>query len=232
MKKILMIILAISVLGACRYKRGSGNIITEKRNTGSFTGIMVAGGFEVEVKNGPVDVIVESDDNIIKYIRTDVVNGVLKIRMDQINLNDAHLKVYITAPEINNIKTSASANVEAKDVLKSGEAIRLHSSSGSEIKAELDAPDVFADASSGSQIDLSGKTRNFDAESSSGSTVNANGLLSENTTARVSSGATAEVHASLTMNATASSGGNIKYRGAGTVKKSVSSGGSVEKEGE
>ncbi len=232
MKKVLLIILTISVLAACSYKRGSGNIITEKRNTGSFTGITVAGGFEVEVNNGPLEVVVESDDNIIKYIRTDVVSGVLKIKLDQINLNDAHLKLYITTPEINNIKTSASANVYVKDVLRSDKSIRLHSSSGSEIKAELDAPEVFADASSGSQINLSGKTRNFDAESSSGSTVNANGLLSENTTARVSSGASADVHASISLNATASSGGNVNYRGTATVKKSVNSGGSVEKDAE
>ena len=232
MKRLLIIILSISVLGACRYRTGSGNIVTEKRNTGSFTGISVVGGFEVEVKTGPVEVIAESDDNIIKYIRTDVVNGVLRIRIDQINLHDAHLKVYVTAPEINNIKTSASANVDVKDVLRSGQAIRLHSSSGSEIKADLDAPDVFVDASSGAQINLSGKTRNFDAESSSGSSVNAKGLLSENTTARVSSGATAHVHASISLTASASSGGSINYRGAGNVKKTVSSGGSVEKEGE
>lgn len=232
MKKIVIIILAISVLGACRYKRGSGNIITENRNTGNFTGISVAGGFEVEAKNGPLEVMVESDDNIIKYIRTDVVSGVLKIRMDQINLHDAHLKVYVTAPEINNIKTSASSTVDGKDVLRSGQAIRLHASSGSEIKAELNAPGVFADASSGSQMDLSGKTRDFDLESSSGSSVNAKGLLSENSTVRVSSGATADVHASVTLNAAASSGGNVNYRGSANVKKSVNSGGSVEKDTE
>ena len=126
-----------------------------------------------------------------------MVGGVLKIKMDQINLHDAHLKVYVTAPEINNIKTSASATVVSKDVLRSGQAIRLHSSSGSEITTELDAPDIFADASSGAQIEMSGKTRNFDAESSSGSSIQAKKLLSENTTARVSSGATADVHASV-----------------------------------
>lgn len=229
MKKLLLIVLSLSVLTACRYRKGSGNIVTETRNTGSFTGISVAGAFEVEVKNGPVEVIAESDDNIIKYIRTDVVSGVLKIRIDQINLHDAHLKVYVTAPGIDNIKTSASANVNVKDVLRSGQAIRLQSSSGSEIKAALDAPDVFADASSGGQMNLSGRTRNFDVESSSGSTVNAKELLSENTTARVSSGSTANVHASISLTASASSGGSISYHGAGNVKKTVSSGGSVEK---
>jgi len=231
MKKLLIIILSISVLGACRYRSGSGNIITEKRNTGAFTGISVGGGFDVEVKTGPAEVMVEADDNIIKYIETDVVDGQLKIRLEHINIHDAHLKVYVTAPEINTIRTSASASVDVKDILKSARAIKLQSSSGSNIKAVLDAPDIEADASSGGEMDLSGRTRNFNAESSSGSTINAKELMSENTTVSVSSGAAAHVHASLSLDASASSGGNVSYRGgAVTVKKNVSSGGEVEKE--
>lgn len=231
MKKLLMLVLAISIMGACRYRKGSGNIITETRSAGSFTRISVGGGFEIEIKNGPTEVMVESDDNIIKYIETDVVNGELKIRVrNNTSLRDAHLKVYVTAPEINDINSSASAEVEAKDVLRSGRTIKLHSSSGSNIKAALDAPDIIVNASSGGDLELSGRTRNFKATSSSGSAIDAKGLLSENTTVNVSSGASAHVHSSLNLEATASSGGNITYRGGANVKKSVSSGGEVEKE--
>ena len=231
MKKLLIFVLAISIMGGCRSRRGSGNIITEKRSTGSFTGISVGGGFEVEIKMGPAEVMVESDDNIIKYIETDVVNGELKIRVrNNTSLRDAHLKVYITAPEINGINSSASADVEVKDVLRSGRTIKLHSSSGSNIKGAFDAPDIKADASSGGELEISGRTRNFKASSSSGSAIDAKGLLSENTIVTVSSGASAHVHSSVSLEATASSGGNITYRGGGNVKKSVSSGGEVEKE--
>ena len=230
MKKLLIIILSISILGACRYRTGSGNIVTERRATSSFMGLSVGGGFEVEIKTGSTEVVVEADDNIIKYIETVVVGGELRIRLDHINLRNAHLKVYITAPEINNINSSASANVEAKDVLRSGQSISLHSSSGSEIKAVLDAPEITVNASSGGELKLSGRTRDLKATSSSGSAIKAKELLSEHTIVNVSSGASANVYASLSLDATASSGGNITYRGAGNVKKSVSSGGEVEKE--
>jgi len=230
MKKLLIIILSIAIFGGCRYKTGSGNLISEKRNTGAFTGISVGGGFDVEIKTGPTEVLVEADDNIIKYIETDVVNGQLKIRLDDVNVNDVHLKIYITAPQINNITASASADVVAKDILKSTELIKVQSSSGSEVKAELDAPEISVNASSGGELNLSGRTRNFKAVSSSGSTINAGELSSENATVDVSSGASAKVHASLTLNATASSGGNISYRGTPNVKQSVSSGGEVDKE--
>ncbi|MEP7166041.1 MAG: head GIN domain-containing protein [Ferruginibacter sp.] len=230
MKKLLIIVLSFSILVGCRYRKGSGNIVTERRNTASFTGLSVGGGFDVEIKSGPPEVLVEADDNIIKFIETIVVGGELKIRLDHINLRNAHLKVYITAPELNSIKSSASAKIEAIDVLKSEKGISLQSSSGSEIKAELEAPEITAHASSGGELNLSGRTRDLNAESSSGSTINAKSLLSEHTIVSASSGASADVHASLTLDASASSGANVTYRGAANVKKSVSSGGEVEKE--
>jgi hypothetical protein len=231
MKKLLIIVLSFSLLAACRYRRGSGNIVTEKRTTSSFTSLSAGGGFEVEIKNGPTEVVVESDDNIIKDIETTVVNGELRIRLDHMNLSDAHLKVFVTAPEINGIKASAASNITAKDILKSSGIIHLQSSSGSDIEAALDAPEVDADASGGGEMKLSGKTRNMKAVSSSGSTIEAKELLSENTEARASSGATIKVHASLSLDASASSGGNIGWRGGATnVKKNVSSGGEIDRE--
>lgn len=69
MQKLGIFIIAILLFSACRYKSGSGNIVTEVRETGSFTGIRVSGGFEVELRHaGNEEVIVEADDNIIKYI--------------------------------------------------------------------------------------------------------------------------------------------------------------------
>ena len=230
MKRLAIIILCISVLGACRYKTGSGNIIAEKRNTGAFTAIAVGGGFEVELRHSDItEVTVEADDNLIKYIKTIVVDGQLKIKLDNINVHDAHLKVFLAAPEINDINASAAATVEVRDELKSGGSIRLHASSGAEIKTVLDAPEIVANASSGGELNLSGRTRDFKASVSSGSTIKAKELQSENTDITASSGASASVHASLQLNAKASSGANITYRGAASVRKTVSSGGEVEK---
>ena len=119
MKKLLILSLSILILGACRYKSGSGNIISEKRNTGAFTAIAVGGGFEVELRHsGITEVIVEADDNLIKYIKTVVADGQLKIKLDNINVHDAHLKVYLAAPEINDIKASAAASVEVREIMK------------------------------------------------------------------------------------------------------------------
>jgi hypothetical protein len=232
MKKYLLGALLVIILGSCHFTRGSGNIITEKRSTGEFRGVSVAGGFEVELKNGPVtEVTVESDDNILKYIETRVSGDVLKIRVNGLhNFGDVHLKVYVTAPLISNISATGGADVVAADALKFDGRMVFHSSGGSSITAQVDAPEVEAESSSGSSLKLGGRTKVCHATSSSGANLKAGDLMSESTTVTASSGATAHVHASLNLQATASSGASILYRGGAVVQKTVSSGGSVEKE--
>ena len=231
MQKLVILFTAVLFFSACRYKTGSGNIVTEVRETSSFTGISVSGGFEVELRqSGNEEVVVEADDNIIKYVNTKVRKGELVINLDDLNVHDAHLKVLISAPSINSIKVSAGSDFLVKDEQKSGEMTRLKASSGSHSKSTVDAPEVEADASSAGEISISGRTRDFNAETSSGASILAKELLSENTVVQASSGSTANVHASVKLEAKASSGASITYRGAASVQKSTSSGGAVEKE--
>ncbi len=190
MKKTGILILMVVLLGACRYKTGSGNIITDNRSLAAFTGVKASSGFEVEIKTGmPQSVMVEADDNLMKYIITEVNNGMLRIGIrDNTSLHDAHLKVFVTAPEINKVLASSAAEITVKNWLRSSGKITLDASSGAGIETDLDAPEIDADASSGSTLKLTGRTMNLLAKASSGGSVKASGLMSENATARSSSG--------------------------------------------
>ena len=137
------------------------------------------------------------------------------------------MKVYITTPALKKISASASADVMVANLLVSTDKLVFKASSGSEIKTEVDAPEVSADASSGASIILNGKTKLYSAEASSGADIKSWDLLCENTTVGVSSGANASVHASVKLNVNASSGASITYHGVANVVKSVSSGARV-----
>ncbi|MEO7307979.1 MAG: head GIN domain-containing protein [Ferruginibacter sp.] len=231
MKHILFLLFTLVTIASCRSTTGSGKLITQTRPAGNFDGINVSGDFEVEVKIGTgTSVVIEADDNIMKYIETTTAGSTLKIYTEGLhNYSDVHMKVYITTPSLKKINASSSADVMVEQPLVSTDKLVFKASSGSEIKTEVDAPEVSADASSGATISLHGKTRSYYAESSSGADIKSWDLLSENTTVSVSSGASAKVHASIKLNATASSGASISYHGAANVVKSVSSGASVEK---
>ena len=231
MKHLFFLLPALFALSSCHFVKGSGNIISEKRITGSFTGISAGGNFEVELKKGPVtEVIVESDDNIMPYIETRVSGDILEIGTRNLHsYHDVHMKVYITAPVISDVRVSASAGFIAKDVMKYEGRLTFRASSSGTILAEVDAPEVENMASSASTINIKGRTKTYKADVSSGADIKSSDLMSENTTVTASSGASAHVYASVNLSANASSGANISYIGAANVQKNVSSGGSVEK---
>jgi len=231
MKHFFILLCTVFTLVSCDQTTGSGNIVTETRNTGSFDAISVGGSFDVEVKMGDaMSVVAEADDNIMKYIETKVSGNTLKISTEGLHsFSDVHMKVYVTVPVLTAVSASASAEVVGENILTNADKLVFKASSSASIKAEVNAPDIVTDANSSASITLRGKTKNHKTEASSSAEINAFELLTENTTANVSSSANIEVHASVSLNAHASSSGSVEYKGAATVTKSENSSGTVSK---
>jgi Putative auto-transporter adhesin, head GIN domain len=232
MKKLLIFAAIAFSVASCSHIEGSGNIVTEKRQVGDFKGISAGGGFEVELKTGPViSVEVEADDNLIKLIETRVSGDVLRIETrDNFNIHDGHYKVYVTAPEITSIKSSGAANIKAVDILKSDSKITLDASGAGNIKAAVDAPEIETEASGAGNIEISGKTREYDAKASGSGNIKSSKLMSETTDAEASGAGSVHVYASVNLKAHASGAGSIYYKGGASVDKSVSGAGSVKAE--
>lgn len=231
MKQLSFILAACILLSACHFTTGSGHIISQQRTPGNFSGISVSNGIDVEVTIGAVtEVRVSADDNVIDKIETTVSGGILKIRTKNLhNTSNLHLKVYVTVPDLTEVEASGGATVKAKSVLKSASAISLQASGGASIDADVDAPEIRAEADGGATMMLTGRTREYTVDASGGGDLNSKDLLSETTKAEASGGASLSVHASKRLIADASSGGSINYYGGATVEKNTSSGGSVEK---
>ncbi|MEP6676865.1 MAG: head GIN domain-containing protein [Ferruginibacter sp.] len=230
MKKLLTLILAAAVFSSCHHITGSGNIITEKRSTADFHAISVSAGIEVELHNGPTNVVVEADDNVIRYINTTVKGNTLKIYITgHNNFTDAHLKVLVSANGITALDAASAAEIKVKDILSGVDKIDFNVSSAGKINAEVDAPSIAVEGSSAGDIHLKGRTKDLRANSSSAATIQAGDLMTETANVEVSSGAKADVHSSVSLNANASSGGDISYRGGGNAVINSSSGGSVHK---
>ncbi|MBK8610210.1 MAG: DUF2807 domain-containing protein [Chitinophagaceae bacterium] len=231
MKQLLWVCFALITLSSCQFTTGSGNIVNENRSVGNFSAISVGGSIDVEVQIGPVTAVrVEADDNIVRYINTSVSGNTLQIKTESNHgFTNVHMKVYVTTPELNKIKASASSDVVVMDIIKSAGKLSFHASSSASIRAEVDAPEIESDASSSATITLSGRTKDHDAQASSSSEINAFELKSENTVARASSSGDIQVHASVNLDARASSSADIEYIGAAKVNSTTSSSGSVSK---
>ena len=225
-------IMLLLITAGCQQFTGSGNIITQNRNADPFKGISAGGAFEVEINNGSSSkVTVECDDNLMPYIKTKVVNGVLKISTSEMGgFNNAHMKIFVTAPEINFIDASGAANIKANNEIKSDDKINIESSGAATVKATVDAPQIYAEATGASTIELKGRTKQYTAKASGSASLKTTDLQSETTTITASGASSAHVHASVSLTATASGAANIRYRGAGSLQKKTSGAADIKPE--
>ncbi|MEO6232052.1 MAG: head GIN domain-containing protein [Ferruginibacter sp.] len=234
MKRLLFY--CISIISVCSCNEmgivGSGNIITENRQTGDFKGVSVGGAFEVEIHLGATtEVKVEADDNVIKDIETEVSGGVLKIsNRGEFSFSNTHMKVYITVPQLNSIKSSGASDVKILDVVKNTGKVSFDVSGAGSIKGEVDAPEVDAEISGAGNMTLSGRTKDYTGKVSGSGDLKTADLMSENTEVRVSGAGSAWVHASVLLKINASGAGNVYYKGGAKVEEHSSGASTIKKE--
>jgi hypothetical protein len=186
--------------------KGSGNIKTETRDVPKFTGIDLSGAIEMEVtaqKSQSVEI--ETDDNILPLITTEVKNGMLYISNQQ--------KVNWSSP----IKVRIS--VENLDALNASGVVKVNASGIKSDKFTLDA-------SGASKINLDGDTNALSIDTSGASVINAENLKSVNADVDASGACKVSVYASESVDADASGVSKINYSGSPKTVNKKSSGAS------
>mgnify|MGYP003840267033 FL=1 len=98
---------------------GSGNVITEKRNINQqFTKISASTGVNVILEQGsPAEVEVETDDNLIDYVITEVENGTLIIKIEgNINMMTT-VNIRVKTETISSLESSSGSSISSKNSL-------------------------------------------------------------------------------------------------------------------
>ncbi len=234
-KIIALVILVVSTT-SCLFDsftgiKGNGNIRSEQRTIETpFDAIDVGQGIHVFLTQSSEQRIdVEADENIINLLKTEVKGHTLHIFLEKNVYRAAARNVYVNTSKIIHLATSSGARIQTGNTVKTDD-LELDASSGSSMKLKITAQNIQCETSSGADIRIEGTTTFFQAKASSGSTIYASNMESENTTAKVSSGANMDVYASESLTAKASSGGDIDYAGnPKVIDKDTSSGGSVSK---
>jgi len=205
---------------------------TETRSLSSFKGIKVSQAIDAYLKKGDKESVrVEVTGGSPSDVITEVEGSSLKIRMrDSHNFwSKANVKVYVTYVTLEKISASSASSVFSDGVIKTGN-IDIAVSSAANVEVSLDASSVMVDTSSAGEVVLEGKSPKLEVEVSSAGDVDAYKLECETVVANVSSGGEAKLSVSKDLEAHASSGGDIRYRGnPSRTNTNSSSGGSVKK---
>lgn len=225
------------ICSSCHYiggKRihGNGNNVAQSRNTGKFNSLDVSGAIDVHVRQDSTQSVkVETDENLQQYIDVYESNGVLVVSpKDNYNLDPTHkIKVFVAAPSFRVIDVSGASTITSENRLISGESLDIDLSGASEAKMDLKAPRISAEATGASTITLTGETKDLNLVGSGASGVKCLSLMTENATVDVSGASSAEVFASVKLDAQASGASEVKYKGSPSVIKDVSGASSINK---
>lgn len=210
---------------------GNGNLKSETRQVGNTTKINVVGGMDVFVTQGARSVRVEGDGNILQYIETREDDGWLAIKTrDDVNIESKHkVKVYVTTPEITDLKVTGSGNLTCNSKFSSNNNVSFSITGSGNILADINAPDVDANITGSGNMYIKGETRNVDINVTGSGTYDSPDLKAENANVKIMGSGDASLFADANLKASIAGSGGIKYKGNAAVEQHIAGSGSVMK---
>jgi len=145
---------------------GNGNVKEEIRNLSGFTGVHVSSGIDVYLsQDEDFKVGVVADENLMDVIETEVRGRMLEVGTERYGIRRAESKkVYVTLPELNELKISSAGDLHAFDLVCEEVKVNVSSAGDARIHA---TEEISMDVSSAGNIYYMGDARVIHSRSSS-----------------------------------------------------------------
>jgi len=239
---LIIVVLALATV-ACSFPSirtpkveiGSGKEISEDRAIDAFTGIDFLGGGKIILVHGSEHKLnISGEDNVLRYITSEVKNGVLVIDFEEDVITTFSTKdvvFTITYVDINKLEVNGGALIEADKLGAQNLQIRINGGGSTNITTEgMDALDVRLDG--GNNFVISGKAVSQTVEINGGGNYDAGDLETEATAISLLGAGNAEVWATTTLDVKLLGVGRVSYWGSPIVSQDVKGLSAVESLGE
>ena len=189
--------------------QGSGMRKTEKRELPAFTSIETTGAFQVEVTcQKPASFEIETDDNILSLVQTEVKNGVLHVTTTQSYHSAGGIKLRITVPDLASLKSTGA---------------------GKFLVTEVKSDKFQIESIGAATVTASGQSKALTVSSTGAGKIDAHDLRADKAEVNVTGAAGVEVNVSDELDVTVSGAGRVVYSGNPKVNKHISGPGQVTK---
>ena len=211
--------------------KGNGVVVSQVRETPLFREVEVTGPISLELTQGSTCLLkLETDENLIDLISTEVKNEKLKISLSKKINNLETTKVNLSAPVLQSVALYSGAKLIARDTITSDD-LSISVSSRSRADLLVHATNLRLNGSAGGKIILQGNSDNLKISSNSGGYIDASKLKTENCQVVSSSGATSKIWVTGECSIKVNSGARVKYTGSPVMQDlDISSGGSVSRD--
>ena len=236
-KVLLLLAIVISLLSACGFRiiRGSGKLVTESRSVSNFDRVSLSGSGEVIItQSGAESLTVETDDNVIKYVTTEVRGGTLYLGFDTkepTSVSPTRLRFDLNVKDLVGLKISGSGDITAASLDTDRLEVGVSGSGDVQIDA-LTTEEVEVTISGSGDVELAGEATGQDVTISGSGGFHAVGLEGETVDVTISGSGSATVWATESLDVRISGSGSVKYYGSPTVNLSGSGSGKIRGLGE
>ena len=203
----------------------------EVRHVEPFTGIEVSGAVSIYLSQGNTTALAISagEEKYNDKIKTEVKNGVLHISVEGgvwngFNWTNRKLRAYVTIVNLERLSVSGASYVGISGTLKSSE-LTVDVSGASEAKGIIDVEKLKIDISGASEVKFAGTVHNGSIDASGASKLNSYDLSFDKCNVSSSGAASVRITVNGELNADATGGSTVFYKGAGVSKQVNTSGG-------
>ena len=200
-----------------------------------FTEIGVSSGIDLYLTQGSTEQVrLVGDKDLIESATVERDGSGIRIKYKDgfrwsSMFNNKSLKAYVTYKTLSGISASGGSDVYTENTLKT-DKLTLNASGGSDLKMNIICKDIEIHSSGGSDVNLRGNAANMALHTSGGSDVNAFDFKTDYAKVNASGGSDANVFVAKALEANASGGSDVHYKGTASYRKtSDSRSGSVTK---
>jgi hypothetical protein len=213
---------------------GSRQIITESREVSGFDRVDVSGGGTLDIiQDGTEALTVETDDNMMEYITSEVRGGTLTLGMEfgMRSLIPSRLHFTLHVKDLTGITTSGSWDVVSESI-ESGKLNIVISGSGKVTINSLTVEDLDTTVSGSGELDLSGEAKQQRLDISGSGKYLAGELRSLGANVSISGSGNVTVWATESLTAYVSGSGKVSYYGSPQVSFDQSGLGNIQNLGD
>ena len=211
---IAVVFVVVATSTACHFNlhhqvKGSGVRQTQKRDLPSFTSISTEGAFDIRVvckKDQSLEI--ETDDNILPLIKTDVSRNVLHIRTSGNYSTNDDVVIRITVPDLEGITVNGAGKVDIKN---------------------LDNDQFEVNLNGAPTIEVAGETQNLKLKANGAGKIDSHKLRATNVSVTSNGVSSVDVYAGEKLDVHISGPSHVTYDGEPTVSKTINGPGSLEK---
>jgi hypothetical protein len=233
---ISLLIFGALLITACglSYTQGSGNVITEERDVSGFDQVNMSGFGEMIITQGNDESLtIETDDNLMQFIETEVRNNTLYLEFTENTIPDPSdtIAYHLTLIDLEALELSGAGEFS----IQSLDTPRLEITFSGAGRIDLDSlntDELTVQISGAGDVNLAGKVSVQEVNIEGAGQYLASDLESDQASVKIEGVGKATIWAHDSLDIRVDGAGNVEYYGSPTVNQNIQGGGSIRSLGQ